>query len=71
MLNIYLLQLFLKDLTYCKWADPTIVGVPGVPIYNGRPVVLDDSSLSTLSGFINKMRPQLPFDFDHAIGFMK
>ncbi len=51
------------------WTNTSIVGVPGIPIYNGRSTVLANLSLAEFTSFMNNQ--SFSFTFDHAVGIME
>ena len=60
-----------KELQYCKWADPKYAGVPDEPVYKGRITISLQVALQLFSDFLNGMRSQFPFSYDHALGFTR
>ena len=66
-----ILNLFdlIKTETDSQWASTQLHGVPGVPTYNGKPVVLAENVLDALRNYVNSLT--LSFTFDHAVGFFE
>ena len=63
MISINLVN-FLILQTSVSFTDPTVVGDPNYPTYNGRQVILTTATLQNFTAYMNGL--SLSFTYDHA-----
>lgn len=65
MINLNLL----KNPSELYWLNPSYVGDPLYPAYNGRQVVVATPALNAFANYMNSK--SLPFSYDHAVALFK
>ena len=58
---------FLKNTADIQWANPSVVGDPANPTYNGREVILTDPTINAFTAYMNSKT--FPFNYDQASAF--
>jgi hypothetical protein len=62
-------NLIKKNPADTPWTNNSLVGVPGVPVWNGRETLLSTTSYGTLASVMNKRT--FPFQYDYAIAITR
>jgi hypothetical protein len=57
-----------KNSADIQWANPSVVGDPNNPTYNGLPVIVSTLTLQAFASYMESKSQTFPFTYDRAVG---